>query len=152
MPLYTNRFRVNAPPEAVSLFHRSPNALGKLTPPPVILRVQRADPLTEGAQAEFTLWFGPLPVRWTALHFDVDFEQGFTDQQVRGPFKSWTHQRRWLPLPESATMIEERITYTHHPGWRGLLTRLLFARPMLHIMFAYRKWVLRRSLENARGR
>jgi ligand-binding SRPBCC domain-containing protein len=59
MPCISYRFQVNAPLEAVSFFHRDTRALKKLTPPPVIVRLRRVEPLAEGSVSEFTLWFGP---------------------------------------------------------------------------------------------
>jgi hypothetical protein len=43
------------------------------------------EPLAEGSISDFTLWFGPLPIRWTARHSHIDPLHGFTDTQVRGP-------------------------------------------------------------------
>ena len=91
----------------------------------------------------FTLWFGPLPVRWHARHSAVG-PNGFTDTQISGPMRSWVHTHRFTPLNDKQTEVSEHIVLEHHAGWRGWLSRLLFAPPGLRVLFAYRRWVTRR--------
>src|SRR5512141_1391989 len=98
MQVFEYSFTVDAPVEAVAEFHRDTRALKRLTPPPVWVQLQRVDPLAEGSVSEFTLWFGPLPVRWQALHSNVDRLRGFTDTQARGPMRQWRHRHRFTPL------------------------------------------------------
>jgi ligand-binding SRPBCC domain-containing protein len=93
---------------------------------------------------------GPLPLRWTAVHRDVS-ERGFTDIQREGPVRKWEHTHTFRPLSDEQTEIQEHIEYAHKPGLRGLLTRLLFARPNLYLMFTYRKLVTRWILHRASG-
>jgi ligand-binding SRPBCC domain-containing protein len=147
MPIFQNRFRVDAPPEAVSFFHIDTRALKRLTPPPIFVQLHRVEPLAEGSQSEFTLWFGPLPVRWLAVHSQVNPDSGFVDTQARGPMKFWRHTHHWQPLDGASTQMTEQLEYEYYPGLRGLFTRLLFARPLLKLMFAYREWVIKRSVK-----
>jgi ligand-binding SRPBCC domain-containing protein len=145
MPEFTDRFRVNAPLEAVALFHSDTRVLKRLTPPPVFVQIHRVEPLAENSQSEFTLWFGPLPVRWLAVHTQVNPHAGFTDTQASGIMKRWVHRHSWQALADGSTQLTEEIRYEHHAGWRGLLSRLLFAPPLLKIMFGYRRWVIGRA-------
>lgn len=147
MPVFEDRFQVHAPLEAVSLFHKDTRVLKRLTPPPVLVQIHRVEPLAEGSRSEFTLWFGPLPLRWLAVHSHVNPRSGFTDTQARGPLKHWQHQHCWEAISPNVTLMKERVTYEHFAGLRGLLTRLLFARPALKLMFFYRRWVIRRGLQ-----
>ena len=148
MVIFHAKTRLHAPVSAVAEFHARPGALKRLTPPPVFVQVHAVDPLAEGARADFTMWFGPLPLRWLAIHTQVDPRSGFTDTQASGPLQHWVHQHRWTAEGSGFTLLEDRIEYQHYPGLRGLLTRLLFARPLLSVMFAYRHWVTRRAVEN----
>jgi ligand-binding SRPBCC domain-containing protein len=152
MEIFHAETRLRAPVQALADFHARPGALKKLTPPPVLVQVHAADPLAEGARADFTMWFGPLPVRWLAIHSQVEPLSGFTDTQVQGPLKHWVHRHTWSALEAAGekpyTLLVDHIEYEHHPGLHGLLTRLLFARPLLGVMFAYRHWVTRRAVEN----
>jgi len=142
--------RVAAPIDSVARFHAAPRIIRRLTPFVVPMSMHRTDPLAEGAISEFTLWFGPLPVRWTALHVDVDPRSGFTDLQIAGPFRFWKHTHRYEPAHGGATLIVEHVDYQHAGGRPGRLTRLLFSRPMLFLLFTYRSAVMRWSLRHAR--
>ncbi len=146
MPVFFDRFSVPAAPEAVAAFHHDTCVLKRLTPPPVFVQIHDIEPLGEGSQSEFTLWFGPLPLRWLAVHSEVDPASGFTDTQSRGPMKRWVHRHHWQRDGRGHTVMEERVMYEHHPGSRGLLTRLLFAPPLLWIMFRYRRIAIRHGV------
>ena len=147
MKVFEDRFRVKANLEAVSFFHSNTRALKRLTPPPAFVQLHKVEPLAEGSQSAFTLWFGPLPIRWLAVHKQVDPRCGFTDIQARGPLRRWIHRHEWQAQPDGSTLLHERIELEHYSGLRGLLTRVLFAPPLLKMMFAYRRWVIRRALE-----
>jgi ligand-binding SRPBCC domain-containing protein len=148
MPVFDYIFTVAAPLESVRDFHRDTSALKRLTPPPALVQLHAIQPLAEGSVSTFTLWVGPLPLRWTAVHRDVS-DRGFTDVQRSGPAAKWEHTHTFVPLDEGRTEIREHIEFEHKPGVWGLVTRLLFSKPNLVLMFAYRKWVTRRHLRNA---
>jgi ligand-binding SRPBCC domain-containing protein len=147
MHTFTYAFTVRAPLTAVAEFHRDARALRRLTPPPILVQLHRVEPLAEGSVSEFTLWFGPLPIRWTAHHSQVGLLHGFTDTQVCGPVKSWQHTHRFTAVDDHTTQVTEHIDYEHFTGLRGWLSRLLFSGPALRFMFAYRAWITRRAVE-----
>lgn len=146
MPTFDFRFTVKATLEAVADFHHDTSALKRLTPPPTIVQLHDIEPLGEGSISRFTLWVGPLPLRWTAVHRDVS-ERGFTDVQTEGPAQKWEHTHTFTAIASETTEISEHIEYEHHGGFWGIVTRILFARPNLYLMFTYRKlatrWYLR---------
>jgi len=148
MAVFEYQFTVRASQAAVSAFHHDTRALRKLTPPPIFVQLHKVEPLAEGSVSRFTLWFGPLPVPWTAVHFDVS-AGGFTDILRGGLLRHWAHTHRFTALGPRQTQVNERIEYEHAPGWRGLLSRALFAPPGLRFLFWYRAWVTRRALEGA---
>jgi ligand-binding SRPBCC domain-containing protein len=145
MPVFDYRFTVPTNIKAVAAFHSSSLALRKLSPPPVVVKIHLAEPLQEGSRSEFTMWIGPLPIRWLAVHSQVHPLTGFTDRQERGPMLRWQHTHRFEALGEKQTLVHERIEYEHQPGWPGWLTRVLFSPLGLRGMFAYRAWVTRRE-------
>lgn len=142
MPVFNFKFIVDAPVTAVSSFHHDTRILKKLSPPPIFVQIHRFEPLGEQSEAEFTLWFGPLPLRWLAVHSHVS-ANGFTDTQASGPLKHWQHAHRFTAVSPDRTQVHEHIEYSHHAGWRGLLTRLLFNKPGLYALFTARKWLTR---------
>ena len=143
MPVFDFRFSVAAPLEAVSAFHFETGILKALTPPPVIMQVHRFDPLADASVGEFTMWLGPIPVRWKAEHSGVS-ENGFTDTQVSGPLKSWVHTHSFHRTSDNETEVHEHIEFEHDTGLRGIWSRLLFPKPALWLLFCYRRVAKRR--------
>lgn len=142
MQTFDFRFKVAAPVTAVSAFHHDTRILKKLSPPPIFVQIHHFEPLGEGSEAAFTLWFGPLPIRWLAIHSNVS-EHGFTDTQKRGPMRAWAHTHRFIALSPAETEVHEHIKYAHLSGWRGLLTRILFNKAGLYGLFTARKLLTR---------
>lgn len=145
MPVFDYTFNVAASLERVREFHRDTSALKKLTPPPTIVQLHSIEPLGEGSVSQFTLWVGPLPLRWKAVHKNVT-DAGFTDVQASGPARKWEHTHTFTALSEHETQINEHIEYEHGSGFWGLVTRVLFAKPNLYFMFTYRKLITRWNL------
>ena len=149
MPTFDYTFTADAPLTAVSNFHHNTSVLKTLTPPPIIAQIHHFDPMANGAVAEFTLWFGPLPLRWRAVHSNVSVN-GFTDTQQQGPLKHWRHTHRFTAVSPTTTQIHEQIEYEHDSGLRGILSQLLFAKPGLFLLFTARKWITRFYLRRER--
>jgi ligand-binding SRPBCC domain-containing protein len=147
MVIIRDQFTIQAPVTVVAAFHRDTTVLKKLTPPPVIVQIHSIEPLAEDSVSVFTLWFGPLPLHWRAVHSSVDPASGFTDTLSGGPMAAWRHHHSWTALPGGATEMREQIEYEHKPGLPGLLTRILFAPPMLRLMLVYRRAVMRRECQ-----
>jgi ligand-binding SRPBCC domain-containing protein len=121
-------------------FHEDPRALAKLTPFPIITQLHRDDrtSITEG-ELEFTLWFGPLPVRWVARHEPLpDGQIGFADRLVSGPMQAWYHRHIFREVP-GGVELTDCIVMEHRPGgaW-SLFTRLFFSGLPLRFLFIYR--------------
>ena len=143
---FSREFIVKAPLELVAQFHHDARALKWLNPPPILVQFHRVDPLAEGSIADFTLWLGPLPIRWKALHSDVHSGRGFSDTQVVGPFKTWTHRHEFTALSKSSTRVTDTIQAEHssHLFW-GLLSRFMWLS--LPFLFTFRAWQTRRRCE-----
>ena len=150
MPVFEQAFTVRASLAAVAEFHHDARALKHLTPPPLFVQIHRAEALAEGALTDFTLWLGPIPLRWVAVYARVSSEQGFTDSQQRGPLQAWTHTHQFEALAARHTRVTDHIEYEHAAGWRGWLSRLMFNSLALRGLFAYRAWVTRRMVEHER--
>lgn len=145
MKTFTNTFKVKSPIEAVAEFHSSTTALKKLTPFPVFVQIHQLEPLGEGSMAEFTMWFGPFPVRWVAQHVQFDAMHGFTDVQVSGPMLLWEHTHSFREISAQETEIRDFIEYEYRPGIKYLWTRILYSPIMLQFLFLFRALVTKRS-------
>jgi ligand-binding SRPBCC domain-containing protein len=144
---YRHVFTVQAPLERVSAFHRRSAGMGDLTPPPIIVRVHQApELLTEGSEMDFTLWLGPLPVRWLARIEQVA-ATGFLDRQLRGPFAKWEHRHTFREAsgdgPQTEVIDEIEAEVKPHPLWGLVGLSMWIGMPVL---FAYRKWKTKKSL------
>lgn len=149
MPTFDYRFTVNAPFEAVSAFHHDTSALKILTPPPTFVQLHDIEPLAEGSVSKFTVWAGPLPVHWTAVHSNVS-ESGFTDSQAEGVMAKWEHTHRYEAIDEQTTEVIEHIEYEFASGGKDrLIGLLIFNRAALKGLFTYRKLRTRWELRNA---
>ena len=134
---------------AITAFHEDPRALARLTPPPIFMQLHRDErrSLTEG-EIEFTLWFGPLPIRWLARHEPGPHSASFADTQIQGPLARWRHEHIFTQV-EGGIELTDRITLAHKPGLPGLITRLAFDGLPLRILFAYRHWRTRQALQRS---
>lgn len=108
-------FRCELPADAGEAYawHARPGALERLLPPWQRVRVVRREGcgVDVGVTVELELRFGPLGRRWLAVHGPADPGREFVDEQVRGPFAHWTHRHRFEPLGETASVLEDRISY-----------------------------------------
>ncbi len=146
---FKHTFRVNAPQAAVAEFHSRSASMGAITPPPMIVRVHRApERLSHGDVMDFTLWAGPIPVRWIARIEDVSPE-GFLDRQVQGPFASWAHRHRFVRVDDGTTDVVDEVEaeLRRHPFWWAVGALMWAGMPVL---FAYRGWKTRRMLQSGR--
>jgi ligand-binding SRPBCC domain-containing protein len=143
---YRHTFRVHATLAQVADFHTQATSLGAITPPLIPMRLHRAPQcLGEGDEMDFTMWMGPLPLRWTARVEDVS-PTGFRDCQVRGPFGQWSHRHIFVPVNKGATEVVDEVTaqLKGHPLWRLVGLAMWLGLPLL---FAYRGWRTRQLLE-----
>jgi ligand-binding SRPBCC domain-containing protein len=148
--IFTNRFEVDAPLSAVVDFHRRSASMGAITPPPIIARIEAApEILGEGDEMAFTLWMGPLPLRWLARIEDVS-PAGFRDRQLRGPFAFWLHTHRFDQLPDGRTAVFDQVEaqLRRHLLWGPVGAMMWLGMPLL---FAYRGWRTRGLLKQPAG-
>jgi len=144
---FLHRTTINASLDSVVRFHQDSNNMGKITPPPILVVIKHApNPIFEGAEMEFTLWFGPLPVRWHARFEDIT-SSGFIDRQLSGPYKTWVHEHKFFDLGNGKTEIVDEIRAEHHANlWRRMIGLIMWSG--MPVLFAYRAWKTRRELEH----
>ena len=138
---------IHAPVAVVWAFHERPDVLQLLTPPwqPVQV-VRREGGLGVGAETEFRLFVGPLPLRWLARHIACEPERLFVDEQVEGPFDSWQHRHEFTPEGQH-TRLTDAIACSLPAGW--VLDNVLgwAIEAQLAQLFRYRHEVTQRQCE-----
>lgn len=119
-------------------FHSAPDAFSKLLPPPMIMQVHRDDRTSiQDGEIEFTLWFGPIPIRWIARHEEGPTDCSFADRMIRGPMAYWRHEHIFTQV-DGGVELTDRITLAHKSGLQGIFSRLMFDGIPLRILFFYR--------------
>ena len=147
---YSHRFRVRASVREVAEFHTYGSVLKAITPPPIVMRVHAApEQLGEGDEMDFTMWMGPLPIRWLARIEQVT-EASFVDRQVRGPFGSLVHTHSFVDVGGGVTEVRDDIEATLGNGFYPRLMSLAMWVG-LPVLFAFRGWKTRRLLERDQG-
>lgn len=143
--LYRHSFEVNAPQAAVADFHQDAQSMAAITPPPVIVRVHRAPPrVADGQEMDFTMWLGPLPIRWQAA-FEQVTPVSFVDRQMSGPFASWRHLHTYVATTPSRTLVIDEVeAELSSQWWRRLVGLGMWMS--LPLLFAYRGWRTRQIL------
>lgn len=139
---YHHRFEVKAPLADVAAFHSHSASMGAITPPPILVRVHSApERLQEGDRMDFTMWLGPLPIRWLA-QIEQTTPTSFVDRQISGPFESWVHKHSFVAIDAETTEVIDDVTATLHKSWFWKLVGIGMWIG-LPILFAFRGWKTR---------
>jgi ligand-binding SRPBCC domain-containing protein len=143
--IYQHRFRVKAGLNRVAGFHNDGGSMAAITPPPIIVRMHATPAaLAEGDEMDFTMWLGPLPVRWLA-QIEAVSPAGFSDRQLQGPFAEWVHRHTFITIDERTTDVVDEVILRlrRHPLWGPVGLGMWLGLPLL---FAYRAWKTKKIL------
>jgi ligand-binding SRPBCC domain-containing protein len=143
---YRHSFQVDAPLADVVGFHTAASSLKAITPPLIPMQLHHAPQrMGDGDEMDFTMWMGPLPVRWKARIEGVSPE-GFLDRQVRGPFASWAHRHSFRAVDEASTEVVDEVQAQLKPHilWGAVGLAMWLGLPLL---FGFRAWKTRSLLE-----
>lgn len=153
MLTYEHSYDIAAPAERVAQFHRRPESLKAITPPPLPMRFLEEVPeeLAPGDEVAFRTWVGPVRVRWRARIEALEDAAGghvlgFQDRLLDGPFAEWLHQHRFTDLPGGGCRVDDRVEarLRRHALWGPVGLQMWLGLP---ILFAYRQLKTRRLLE-----
>jgi len=129
--VFVHRSIVPGSAEDVFRWHERPEALWDLTPSRWVRIEQRVGGVRDGGRVILSIGLGPLRIRWEARHYGYVRGQQFSDEQIRGPFRTWRHTHRVEALDSSRSLYEDRIEYALPGGHLvqrltdGLVRRLL---------------------------
>ena len=143
---YRHVFRVRAPLAAVADFHRRANSMAAITPPIIPVQMEQAlQRLDAGDQMAFTMWLGPLPVKWRAYIGQLS-SVGFRDHQLEGPFRYWIHRHTFAQVDENTTEVIDEVQagLRWHALWAPVGLSMWLGLPLL---FAFRSWKTRLLLD-----
>jgi ligand-binding SRPBCC domain-containing protein len=145
---FVKESRIDAPPSAVFAFHERPGALRRLTPPwERVDVVEGGDSIQRGSRVVLRFRFGPLSMRWVAVHTEYEPPHLFADRQESGPFARWYHRHRFLDDGRGGTLLRDEVDFELPLGRVGRALGGAFVKKRLARMFDYRHDATRRAVE-----
>lgn len=132
--------------ETVWTWHTRPGAFERLAPPwePVEV-LARSGGIRDEATVTLRVHAGPIAMKWTARHHDVQPGRGFSDTQVDGPFAAWTHRHAMVPDGAASRMVDT-IRYAAPCGALGGLVGAAWIDGKLERLLRYRHALLAADL------
>lgn len=132
-----------APIDQVFSFFASPENLERITPPFLgfTILTPRPIPMRVGQKIDYRIKLRGLPMRWTSEITVFEPPHRFVDVQLRGPYRLWEHEHRFVP-EGSATRVIDHVRYAVLGG--AFIERFL-VRPDLERIFDYRRTFLDRE-------
>jgi hypothetical protein len=113
--------------------------LETLTPPWLHFQVKKQSTtlLQEGTLIDYQLKIHGIPAKWRTLISHWNPDQGFVDEQLKGPYRKWHHVHTFETIP-GGTLISDDVTF-RLPGW--IFGRLLlpFIQRDIEKIFQYRQ-------------
>jgi ligand-binding SRPBCC domain-containing protein len=138
-----------APAEVFPFFADAGN-LERITPPWLRFRIVTPQPIEmrPGALIDYRLRLRGVPIRWRTEITVWEPPDRFVDEQVRGPYRWWSHEHRFVEADDGGTLATDAVDY----GLRGgaLVNRLLVQRELERI-FAFRAATLARLFAGPAG-
>jgi len=138
---------LDAPRSEVFSFFCAPENLAAMTPPRLGFDITSEKPIAMGQNAliDYKIRVG-IPMRWRT-HIDV-WEPGerFVDSQLRGPYRSWWHEHRFVARGQR-TVMEDTVYFSPPFGPIGGAV----VASMLRRIFGYRRGAIRLRFGRARS-
>jgi uncharacterized protein (TIGR01777 family) len=126
-------------------WHERAGAFARLQAPWEPLEVLRApEGLAVGSGVRLRLrLLGPLKMEAEFSHTHYQKDVVFVDEQVRGPFRHWRHEHRFIPIDEGRCCRLEDVIDYRAPLGGGAIVRKKLAQ-----LFAYRHRIFRADMED----
>ncbi len=145
MPVFKQSVELPVSVREAFAWHERAGAFARLQAPwePVeILSAPAGLEIGSGVHLRLRL-FGPIKMEAEFRHTHYQKDVVFVDEQVRGPFKHWRHEHRFIPINEGRSCrLEDKIDYQAPPGG-GLIVR-----NKLEKLFAYRHRIFHADMED----
>lgn len=144
------QLRSEMPVSAAALFalHERPGAFERLTPGFMPARVlARSGGITDGSRVTLGIPVGPVTTTWEMEHVGYVAGREFRDVQRKGPFAHWEHVHRMESQGDSASVLDDRITYALPLPPFGDAVAGWFTRERLERLLHWRHALTRLDLE-----
>jgi len=141
---------LSLPRNEVFRFFEDPRNLFDITPDWLSFVMRDRDSKTEmfeGAEFDYTIRWCGIPIPWKSRIIGYNPPGQFTDIQLTGPYRSWSHLHTFEDVPDG-TLMRDTVTYRLPFGSLGDMVHAIAVRKQLEDIFRYRA---RRIDEWARG-
>lgn len=145
---------INCSIEKAFEFHKDINNLKAISPPNSRVKIDRVNlPLIKGSDIYLSYTqFMFFKTRWQIRIVEFVPPYGFTDTQIKGPFKSWTHIHKFEEV-KGRTKMTDRVEYEMPFGMLGKLLQKYFLDNLIMKSFRFRHKVTKSILsENKASR
>ena len=152
--LYDNEFNsfqwLNRPQEEVFSFFSDEKNLEKITPPWVSLKIlnKSTSELEAGTLIDYKLKIHGFPARWRTKIKTWEPPHGFSDIQLKGPYKKWDHSHYFERLA-GGTLMRDQIYFRVPMACLGHLFAGSFVKKDVGKIFAYRSRVIEEFFDKA---
>ena len=142
MSNFRSRLWLESPRDEVFPFFSNPLNLEQITPTWLRFRIVSTLPIEmhEDVEIDYRLRIRGIPIGWRSRITTWDPPQRFVDEQVRGPYRIWIHEHRFME-ESGGTLCEDNVRYVPRGG---AIINSLFVEKDVQRIFAYRSEELRR--------
>lgn len=139
MPTFTRQQKLSVPARFAFDWHKNPGAFERLAPPWERVRVIEQAGGIEDGRVVLEFHRGPFRRRWVAQHSDYIEGRQFHDEQVEGPFRSWSHTHRFDPVGPDTSLLVDSVQYELPLGSVGQALGGGYAVRSLERLFTFRQ-------------
>jgi uncharacterized protein (TIGR01777 family) len=117
--------------------------LGVLTPEFLNFKIlsQSTGEMEKGTLVDYQIKIHGIPVHWQTLIQEWEPGSMFVDTQLKGPYKSWHHTHRFIPM-KGGTLLSDRVLYRLPLGLLGGLAAGPMVKNDVKKIFDYRQKVI----------
>jgi NADH dehydrogenase len=135
------------PRDEVFAFFATPDNLARITPPSMRFEFVTADRrMREGLEIDYRLRpILGIPVGWRTRIDAYDPPWGFSDTQLRGPYRRWNHRHDFRTV-DGGTLMTDTIEYSLPFGILGDAVHRFLVRAELASIFRYRDHIIQTAL------
>lgn len=134
---------ISQPKDKVFHFFSEAHNLEKITPPFLNFEILKSsnNPIGKGTLIDYRLKIRGIPIRWRTKIQTWKPSEIFVDNQLRGPYRQWSHTHSFSDL-KGGTLMQDRVIYQLPFGTLGLIVAGFFVRNDVASIFKYRTKVI----------